>query len=305
MSLHGRNMSKKYVMIVVGIIFYLHMIIFVRKGALGMADYYYRLQVETIKAILNKKTYNQYLLEQITLPTFDEDRIGFMVYALCSSNIDEDEQQAYIAATMLAQLALETHDRASDSYITLKERQLAILAGDLFSGLYYNLLSSYQNIPLIKSLATAIKKINEHKIYLYYYNDTTELFFNSMKKVESSLIEKFCVFFDCDNHVVQFIHEFFFLKKIVKELKIVHNGLNSMLIDRLKLILSSQISLQDSKTDINHILIKQSSEYVQKSFSIMKQSEIECSHLPSFIKDHIDELQFELEELFGTTVGEG
>ncbi|TKI93899.1 heptaprenyl diphosphate synthase, partial [Bacillus cereus] len=74
-----------------------------------------------------------------------------------------------------------------------KCRQLTVLAGDYYSGLYYYLLSMNRDIVLIRALAEGIKEINEHKIMLYQKaHETTDDIMKSIVTIESALLQKTC-----------------------------------------------------------------------------------------------------------------
>lgn len=76
------------------------------------------------------------------------------------------------------------------------DQQLTVLAGDYYSGLYYRLLAEVNDVSMIKTLAHAIKQINEHKI-AYYQKDLEgmEILMESITKIESSLIESVSCYF--------------------------------------------------------------------------------------------------------------
>ena len=106
---------------------------------------------------------------------------------------------------MLVQIALDTHEKVSNKANEEtsgfhKRRQLTVLAGDYYSGLYYYLLSMNCDIILIRALAEGIKEINEHKIMLYQkahvaIRDIME----SVVIIESALLQKTCDHFQLSN----------------------------------------------------------------------------------------------------------
>ena len=102
----------------------------------------------------------------------------------------------YVVTIMLVQIALDTHEKVSNKEETdafHKRRQLTVLAGDYYSGLYYYLLSMNHDITLIRALAEGIKEINEQKIMLYQQTyETIEEMLNSVGMIESALLQKTC-----------------------------------------------------------------------------------------------------------------
>src|SRR5699024_12080275 len=83
-------------------------------------------------------------------------------------------KKQYIITTKLVQIAWDTNDLVPvtndemDSEESRVAKQLTVLAGDYYSGLYYLLLSEIEAFDMIHILASAIKEINEYKMKLYY-----------------------------------------------------------------------------------------------------------------------------------------
>lgn len=131
----------------------------------------------------------------IQKPVIDEDKLFILSSIINNTSLSEVKKRHYIITTMLVQVALDTHDLVqveSDNYETnhnKKKQQLTVLAGTYYSGLYYNLLSELDDIPMIYTLASAIKEINEQKMTIYYCEvDSYQDFMESLKKIESVLI---------------------------------------------------------------------------------------------------------------------
>ncbi|MCR2820240.1 heptaprenyl diphosphate synthase component 1 [Lederbergia panacisoli] len=223
-----------------------------------MAVCNYEQQVNSIKDKLQQKCFHPFLHKHIEPPAFDVDQILLMTYSLQDLSLSMEEREAYIMATMLANLALETHENVSDPKISLKARQLTVLAGDYYSGMYYSLLSEYRNIELIKSLALAIKTINEHKINIIHFtDDSIDSYLESVKKIESGLLEQFCIHFQIPLKYINFFTEFLFFKKIGEELKMSINGKFSVFINGIKkfyLRNNTELSSEDEKKIITNIM---------------------------------------------------
>ncbi|TKI01583.1 heptaprenyl diphosphate synthase component 1 [Bacillus cereus] len=151
-----------------------------------------------IKEKLMEKLRHPYFVNYIEEPFIDEEKIALLYGALKSANLHIEQIEHYVVTIMLVQIALDTHERVSnkageEEIEFHKCRQLTVLAGDYYSGLYYYLLSMNRDIVLIRALAEGIKEINEHKIMLYQKaHETTDDIMKSIVTIESALLQKTC-----------------------------------------------------------------------------------------------------------------
>ncbi|MGR5994975.1 heptaprenyl diphosphate synthase component 1 [Bacillus cereus] len=151
-----------------------------------------------IKEKLMEKLCHPYFINYIEEPFIDEEKIALLYGALKSANLHIEQIEHYVVTIMLVQIALDTHERVSnkageEEIEFHKCRQLTVLAGDYYSGLYYYLLSMNRDIVLIRALAEGIKEINEHKIMLYQKaHETTDDIMKSVVTIESALLQKTC-----------------------------------------------------------------------------------------------------------------
>ncbi|WP_160118356.1 heptaprenyl diphosphate synthase component 1 [Bacillus sp. V59.32b] len=156
-----------------------------------------------LKEMIETKADHPYLLMFLEKPSIDDDKLLLLMGLFNELEITDAERKKYIISTMLVQMALDTHETVTNTPIQPEEdgsqkiRQLMVLAGDYYSGLYYQLLSEVENIPLIRVLASAIKDINENKVLLYQksLNEISGLL-EAVKTIESSLVRKVSESFD-------------------------------------------------------------------------------------------------------------
>ncbi|MFJ7745989.1 heptaprenyl diphosphate synthase component 1 [Peribacillus sp. NPDC097295] len=155
-----------------------------------------------LKQSIEKKAQHPYLLKYIQKPFVDENKLTLLWGLFNELDVLSEERDQYIKSTMLVQIALDTHEIVSNSFEgaempeVLKNRQLQVLAGDYYSGLYYQGLAGIGNIEMIRVLSGAIKNINDNKIILYQKSvrDIPTLL-KTLKAIEASLVYKMAEYY--------------------------------------------------------------------------------------------------------------
>lgn len=125
------------------------------------------VKLASLKEQIEQLLHHPYLREHLPAPAIDEDRLLLSLSMLDGASTAPSEAERCIIAMMLMQIALDTHDEVTDDGGDLRARQLVVLAGDLYSGLYYELLARSGETALIRSFAEAVRDINEQKVRLY------------------------------------------------------------------------------------------------------------------------------------------
>lgn len=162
-----------------------------------------RIILADVKEKIEEKVLHPYLLKFIDSPVIDEDKLLLLISILKEVNLQKDKAENYVLTTMLIQIALDTHELVKNDeleYDRLKNRQLTVLAGVYYSGLYYKILAELDDIVMIRTLAEGIKDVNEHKISLYQkVPKNVDCLMSCIKKIEASLFDKMTEHFEEDN----------------------------------------------------------------------------------------------------------
>ena len=179
-----------------------------------------RQKFTDIKEQVEQTVFHPYLLKYIETPVIDEDKLLILVSIMDRLELSDKKMKNYATTMMLIQIALDTHEHISNAAVDEINRQLTVLAGDYYSGLYYKLLAESEDIIMIKELSKGIKEINEHKVFVYQKElDGIENLMKSIKKIESSLLVKFSNCFKVDLWN-EFIANLFFFKRLLLEKKL-------------------------------------------------------------------------------------
>lgn len=162
------------------------------------------MELRNLRSLIHEKMRHTYLDKYVDIPEIDNDKLFILKIILDDTELTGFQKKNYIITTMLVQMALDTHDLVPQSdgseqtESEKKAKQLSVLAGDYYSGLYYLILSNIEDIELVHTLAAAIKEINECKMQLYYHKPASlQEFLTAAKKLDSLLIM----------YVAEFVHE--------------------------------------------------------------------------------------------------
>ncbi|QCJ45255.1 heptaprenyl diphosphate synthase component 1 [Bacillus sp. S3] len=260
-----------------------------------------------IKEQIEKRVSDSYLLEYIDTPIVDDDKLLILISVMDRLELSFSDIQNYALSTMLIQIALDTHEHISNASIDEKNRQLTVLAGDYFSGLYYHLLAESEDIMMIKTLSKGVKEVNENKILVYQCNfDRIEKLIISIARIESSLLTKLSAYFNMDLWN-EFLAHLFIFKRLLKEKKQYFHSEGSILFEALKKIIFPDIdstALEITGEQRNYLL-QICDHYLEQSKQVIEKGLKQLPYLNDLLEKRIRLMLNQYQPYAKTFVEEG
>lgn len=248
-----------------------------------------------MKELVGQKVSHSYLVKYIQTPYIDEDKLLILISILEQLELSSNEMENYALTAMLIQIALDTHDNVPNDLTTNKEtenpknKQLTVLAGDYFSGLYYKLLADTNDIQMIKALSQGVKEVNENKISVYQNEfDSVEKLMFSIKMIEGSLITKFLEYFQMGNWREMVIN-FLFAKRLLNEKKQYIQLGSSLLFEELKKNTSPKCDIQLAKlsNEQQKYLMLICDRYIDFSKQVIEKELKQLPYLNDLLRERI------------------
>lgn len=232
-----------------------------------------------IKTLIENEIEHSYLEKYIDKPLIDLDKIATLQFIFNDVKISEQNKHNFMMTVMLVQIALDTHEQVTDEIVfdtAETEKQLSVLAGDYYSGLYYYILAKTGEIPLIRTLASAIKRINEQKMSLYHgHIESWEELLQACKDIDSLLFTTVAQFYGLSPKKIALINKVLFAKWLEKEIeRIQHEEFSHLQHNITRDIVSiggqSIFSVLEKEMAKNSTEINQLSEQVPYQFAQIK-----------------------------------
>ncbi|MFK2824217.1 heptaprenyl diphosphate synthase component 1 [Bacillus sp. B190/17] len=204
-----------------------------------------------------------YLKKYIDKPAIDDTRLLILMMPFTVKQLSSDDTKKYITTATLIQIALDTHEKvvASSRNIAI-DQQLTVLAGDYFSGLYYQILAELQDIQMIRALSAAVKSMNENKIILYQKEHVSiESLMESVYKIETEIVEQFYTVFHFQSFVPA-VSRLLFAKRLLQEKQDFLSGEKSTITEAIK---SLDFSQRKNQLDGEHSIIQIYEYYIEEA----------------------------------------
>lgn len=124
-------------------------------------------------------------------PVVNENQLFFLLLPFFNDESWTDEYYEAAITTVIVSVALNTHDEIKENNATSQEQQLKVLAGDYYSGRYYEILAHSGNIALIRMLSQGVIKRCVYQTQVYENGENAwEDWLTTLMMIESTLIEQ-------------------------------------------------------------------------------------------------------------------
>ncbi|UPW84516.1 heptaprenyl diphosphate synthase component 1 [Lysinibacillus sp. Ag94] len=163
------------------------------------------------------------------LPVLDENQLFYLLIPFFNGEEwQQDEREAAITVGIVY-AALAAHDHIKELDATSKEQQLTVLAGDFYSGRYYEILAMSGNVALIRNLSQGIVARCEHQIKVYEAEKrSSEQWFASITNIESGLISKFFELYSFRDYI-PIVEKSLLILRLERELATYQRGQGSLM----------------------------------------------------------------------------
>lgn len=195
-----------------------------------------QLKTEVKAQILNAIRH-PYLNKHLMVPKIDDVKVSILIKLMDQNHFPNEKIIHYCKALMIHQIALDTHEKVSTYESTPQDRekkQLTVLEGDFYSGLYYESLSNTGEISLIKELSYAVKEMNEQKINLVHHKFTSlEEILRCITIIESTILVHFAKYIGADQSITK-IENKCLVTRVKEEISNLKDGNDSDFINHLQ-----------------------------------------------------------------------
>ncbi|GAE25088.1 heptaprenyl diphosphate synthase component I [Halalkalibacter wakoensis JCM 9140] len=242
-------------------------------------------KVKEIKRSFYSLTEHLYLQSYVPEPKIDDDKVRFL-YAMLNKRLSNSEAKLITISALLLQAALDMHDEVSLHPVTSdklrKNRQLTVLAGDYYVGLYYYLLAEKNHVPMIRVFSQSIQEINESKMSLYHTDHEGELLYQDVQQIssqiESALMQNMADYFE-QSAWKGVIKDFFYLKKLLQAKSQWLDGQSNSIIQS---IIQNKLPDEDKLQSIDRRVEDMKDQLLSKSKNLHA--------FQNFVIEHVDEL---------------
>jgi len=163
------------------------------------------------------------------LPVLDENQLFYLLVPFFNGEEWQQEEREAAITVGIVYAALAAHDHIKELDATSKEQQLTVLAGDFYSGRYYEILAMSGNVALIRSLSQGIVGRCEHQIKVYEAEKRSiEQWFASITNIESGLISKFFELYSFSEYI-PIVEKSLLILRLERELATYQRGQVSLM----------------------------------------------------------------------------
>ncbi|MBC1520519.1 heptaprenyl diphosphate synthase component 1 [Listeria aquatica] len=179
-------------------------------------------QLKEVERLVHDRTAYEFLKENFDGPKMDQDQMLWLHESLRSSELAETDKYRVITATLYVILAHDTHegiDEEGDAHkLTLKERELTVLAGDYYSALYYRTMAELGMIDLLRALQRGVQKMNTAKTNIYQLHvSSDEQYASEFRAASAAIFSEFARYFGKADAFVLLAEHVLALKKLLDE----------------------------------------------------------------------------------------